>query len=286
MEKLNELLITQEERRESERNTGEKRKSFRYCQPEQVSESLQCLAYPLKSDMIKCVQESDSIVLVADETTDDSNRKQFNINVCCLKDDLPHWFFGEMVEVENGTASVLAHALKTFVEEKFQVSITKVSAIGFDGCSTNMGEANGVKSWLKKWNPYIICFWCLAHRLNLTVKDAADKAEDVSHFKELIHSIYQYFKNSAVRENTFKKLQEVYKGKSLKILENKDQRWLTSDAASKRIFELYPQLVLNLENYAETRKTDNLAAGLAEGLLTKKSIMCLMVLRDVLPICV
>jgi hypothetical protein len=280
---LDEIKITDGERRKSKRNTGEKVKSYRYCQPQEVSESLQCLAFPLKSDMVKCASASDGIVLVADETTDDSNCKQYNINVCCLKDDTPEWFFGEMIEVENGTASVLAHALKSFVETTLEQSITKVLAVGFDGCNTNLGEANGVKSWLKKWNPFIVCFWCLAHRLNLTVKDAADNVVEVAQFKELMHSIYQYFKNSSVRESTFKKLQEVFKGKSLKILENKDQRWLTSDAASKRIYDLYPELVVNLENSAEM-KNDSIAAGLPEGLLSKKNVVCLMALRDVLPV--
>ncbi|CAB4023491.1 Hypothetical predicted protein [Paramuricea clavata] len=52
-------------------------------------------------------------------------------------------------------------------------------------CNTNVGEANGVKSWLKKWNPYIMFYLCLAHRLNLTVKDAADKVDEVAKFTEL-----------------------------------------------------------------------------------------------------
>ena len=280
---FDEIKMTDEERRKSKKNTGEKVKSFRYCQPQEVRESLQCLAFPLKSYMVKCASESDGIVLVADETTDDSNCKQYNVNVCCLKNSTPEWFFGEMIEVENRTASVLAHALKCFVETTLEQSMTKVLATGFDGCNTNIGEANGVKSWLKKWNPYIVCFWCLAHRLNLTVKDAADNVVEVAQFKELMHSIYQYFKNSSVRESTFKKLQEVYKGKSIKILENKDQRWLTSDAASKRIYDLYPELVLNLENYAEM-KNDSVAGGLAEGLLSRKNVACLMALRDVLPV--
>ena len=78
---VDEIKMTDEERRKSKRNTGEKVKSFRYCQPQEVRESLQCLDFPLKSDMVKCASESDGIVLVADETTDDSNCKQYNVNV-------------------------------------------------------------------------------------------------------------------------------------------------------------------------------------------------------------
>lgn len=57
-------------------------------------------------------------------------------------------------------------------------------------------------------------------RLVLTVKDAA--ITKTEHFKNLIHSVYQYFKINVVRESLFKKLWDIYKGKSLKILENKD----------------------------------------------------------------
>ena len=42
---------------------------------------------------------------------------------------------------------------------------------------------------------------------------------DIYLFKNLI--VYQYFHNSAVRGNDFNKLQDVYKGKPLKIQENK-----------------------------------------------------------------
>ena len=98
-----------------------------------------------------------------------------------------------------------------------------------------MGVRNGVNSHLRQWSPFIICFWCLAHKSNLTVKDAAIEVTEVEHFKNLMHSVYHYLKNNAVRENIFKKLQDAYKVQSLNILENKDQRWLALDAASRRI---------------------------------------------------
>jgi hypothetical protein len=64
---LDEIRVTDEERWKSERHTGEKVKSYRYCQPEEVSESLKCLAHPLTSDtcMVECVRDSDGIGLVA-----------------------------------------------------------------------------------------------------------------------------------------------------------------------------------------------------------------------------
>ena len=81
-----------------------------------------------------------------------------------------------------------------------------------------------------------------------------------------------------------KKSPDVYEWKSLKILEKKDQRWVTSDAASKRIWELFSEIILTSENLAETNKTDQSSGGLAENLLSKTNIMCLISLRDIVPI--
>ena len=79
------------------------------------------------------------------------------------------------------------------------------------------------------------------------MKDATEVTK-IEQFKNLIHDVYQYSTNSAVRENVFDK------AKSLKILESYDQRWLTSDAASKRIWELFSEITL----------TDQTFGGLAE----------------------
>ena len=40
----------------------------------------------------------------------------------------------------------------------------------------------------------------------MTTKDAAIEVTEIEQFKNLILSVYHYFKNSAFRENVFKKL--------------------------------------------------------------------------------
>lgn len=64
----------------------------------------------------------------------------------------------------------------------------QVLAIGSGECSTYMGERNGVKAYLTQWNSCIIYLWCLAHRLNLTVKDAPIEVTKTEHFINLMHS--------------------------------------------------------------------------------------------------
>ena len=38
------------------------------------------------------------VVLAVDDFSVDVYGKQYNTNVCCVKNNLPKWFYGEMIE--------------------------------------------------------------------------------------------------------------------------------------------------------------------------------------------
>ena len=48
---------------------------------------------------------------------------------------------------------------------------TKMVGFGYDGASANIAEG-GLKGIFTREVPWIFMFWCLAHRLELSVKDA------------------------------------------------------------------------------------------------------------------
>ena len=52
----------------------------------------------------------------------------------------------------------------------------KLIGFGYDGASLNIG-AGGVKGFLRQSMPCIIVLWCLAHRLELALKDALNFSE-------------------------------------------------------------------------------------------------------------
>ncbi len=68
--------------------------------------------------------------------------------------------------------------------------------IGFrcDGASVNIG-ANGLRGFLEDVVSWIICFWCLAHRLQLALKDALDKTSFSTIDDMLLHLYYLYEKS-------------------------------------------------------------------------------------------
>jgi hypothetical protein len=47
----------------------------------------------------------------------------------------------------------------------------KLVGFGIDGASVNMA-AGGLRGYLEADIPWIVVFWCLAHRLELSLKDA------------------------------------------------------------------------------------------------------------------
>ena len=44
--------------------------------------------------------------------------------------------------------------------------------LGCDGTNVNLGKRNGLQALLKKKVPWVICYWCLSHWLELSIKDA------------------------------------------------------------------------------------------------------------------
>ena len=71
---------------------------------------------------------------------------------------------------------------------------TKMIGFGCDGASANMAEG-GLKGLLKKEFPLIFVFWCLGHRLELSVKDAL-KSSFFSTLDDLLLRLYFIYEKS------------------------------------------------------------------------------------------
>ena len=70
----------------------------------------------------------------------------------------------------------------------------KLVGFGCDGTSVNIGD-HGLKMYLQQTAPWIEVFWCLAHRLELSLKDAVKDTLFVSIDEMLLRVYYLYEKS-------------------------------------------------------------------------------------------
>ena len=70
----------------------------------------------------------------------------------------------------------------------------KLVGFGCDGTSVNIGD-RGLKMYLRRLSPWIEMFWCLAHRLELSLKDALKDTPFVAIDEMLLRVYYLYEKS-------------------------------------------------------------------------------------------
>ena len=97
--------------------------------------------------------------------------------------------------LSSGTGAGLFESLKEAIEymhiEEWK---TKMIGFGCDGASANMAMG-GLRGQLQSEFPWIFVFWCLAHRLELSVKDAL-KSTFFSTIDDLLLRMYYIYEKS------------------------------------------------------------------------------------------
>ena len=84
--------------------------------------------------------------------------------------------FLSLENLKNSTAQGVLEGIKTSLKNLGLPNVGEIPPIpvglGGDGCSTNRGETNGVQALFKKEYSWCLFVWCVAHRLELALKDA------------------------------------------------------------------------------------------------------------------
>lgn len=94
----------------------------------------------------------------------------------------------------SGTAQGLLDSLNRAVQYlRLEDCITKLIGFGCDGASANMAEG-GLRCLLRCKVPWIFMFWCLAHCLELSVKDTLRSTFFATINELLLHIYYLYEK--------------------------------------------------------------------------------------------
>ncbi|XP_064644698.1 E3 SUMO-protein ligase KIAA1586-like [Lineus longissimus] len=164
----------------------------------QCAEFIDChaeyLAETLKNDLVKAkfysvlcdgstdctITEKEVVYVLYFDPVGDPDKVQVKLTFLYLKD----------VGVPN------APGIQSAIERSFQSlgilpceMYRKLVGFGADGASVNSGDKAGVKALLSKHAPWLVFQWCVAHRLELALKDALKD----TYFKKVDHMLMRLF---------------------------------------------------------------------------------------------
>ena len=167
--------------------------------------------------------------------------------------------FLELADLSNADASGVLKSIKTSFEKLGIDDMRKLVGFGSDGASVNAGKKQGVKTLLQADNPWLVFGWCVAHRLELALKDAL-AGTVFADVDELILRMYYLYKRSPKKLRQLKELVDIYED-SFEFVEGgfkpkkaSGTRWIGHKTrALDVIVDKYGIFMQHLENLTEDK---------------------------------
>jgi len=145
--------------------------------------------------------------IMADETTDGSNREQVVIVLRYVDDSdfSVHEEFIGLYSVPSIDSDTLVSILKDTLL-RLNLPLSKVRGQCYDGASNMSGIKNGVATQICKEEPRAVYTHCYGHSLNLAAADAIKKSKVIKFALATTHEVTKLIKYSPRRDSLFQNL--------------------------------------------------------------------------------
>ena len=100
-----------------------------------------------------------------------------------------------LAETKTYDAESIANAIEESFKRVNICYLDKLVGFGSDGTSVNRGSKEGIKTILQRDNEWLTFGWCVAHRLELALKDAFNGTA-FDEIEELLLRLYYLYKKS------------------------------------------------------------------------------------------
>jgi hypothetical protein len=216
------------------------------------------------------------------------SRDSYTISQMIKTQKLWKSFFLGLVPISSGTAIDLHILLMNYLESVgLTDAICSKQLVGFcsDGASTMIGNYRGVATLLKEKFPRVQSFHCMAHRLELAIKNAVDSVNGVYHFKIFIDSLYKFYSLSPKNQRELASIAADTNTVLLKINKIFEVRWAFSSFLSMKALlrdycALYAHLLRLSENGDRWTKEASKCKGLANKMSSWIFVSQLCMLKD------
>ncbi len=225
------------------------------------------------------ISNSKFVDVIIDESTDVAISKHLVVYLRLCKQGRAQTHFIKNVEIFNGIAETVFNALRHCLLD-FGVSDEQLICFSSDGASIMMGSKSDVAARLKEVNPEIVPIHCVDHRLSLAVSQAVNGIQYLTKFQSTVSTIFTYFRNSSLRCNKLKEIQEVLEEPQVKLGEWHAVRCLSLHSAVSSIHKSCASLLCTLEHQATSG--DSQADGLLRFIRRSNFIIVCALFIDIL----
>ena len=134
----------------------------------------------------------------------------------------------EIVPLESAKATGVHNAVKQGIAAVKREDGQFLIGANFDGASVMIGEKSVIKALLKKDFPVINVIQCVAHKLELSVLDAAKSMPYLQIFEETIKSIFKFYHFSTKRRRELAEIADPLSTMLTNYSSVKAVRWVAS----------------------------------------------------------
>ncbi|KAJ8300973.1 hypothetical protein KUTeg_022492 [Tegillarca granosa] len=143
-------------------------------------------------------------------------------------------------QLQSACAESIYSALVEVIES-FGLKLTNLTGIATDGASVMVGCRGGVVTRLREVTKCLLATHCIAHRLALGTRSAADQVRYFVKFQEVINGIYKYFAYSSRNMARLEVMQGVLSGNGTRVKQVFHTRWLSFEGSVQADVTNYPR---------------------------------------------
>ena len=185
-----------------------KRKENVYTSPDIQNEIVKVMALQVLREITVDLQTSPFLTIMADETTDATNKEQVTLVLRWVTEELEvHEEFLGLYQVERIDSSTLTAVIKD-VLMRANISLHKLRGQCYDGASSMSGSKSGVAKQICDIEPRAVFTHCYGHALNLAAGDTLKRSKVMMDALETTREITKLIKRSPKREALFQSLKD------------------------------------------------------------------------------
>lgn len=174
--------------------------------------------------------------LMGDGGTDSSNKDLEVIYVRMLCNGKPVNKYLKIVELPNGTADGVNASFDQALFKVVNDWRNGLVSMGSDGASVYTGVHNGVVAKLKQSVPWLLGIHCIAHNLELAIRDCIKDEILLSSLRDMLQSVYKHYHYSSKALCELRELAEVTGEKIQKPGNLKGTRWVPHLHRALKVF--------------------------------------------------